>query len=251
MGGVAACYTSGYLSCIYNCIPQPLQGDEQKQNELVDADRGDLHGFEVARLAATAVMHTRLHVRLTTLGSGECEATVTRLPLHDPPKGDLPVMWAQLQTAAAATATAMASLSALEQEGADARHIRISATKLEACRATEERLELSVRGAWVAASEALEGCAIDSSRQRLVLTNASDASARESGKLLPLLLRIETVAHILIWHDEATGKLARVELPRLHLTFVAVGACLMCEEEPGFFVSDRRSPQATIINPTQ
>ena len=45
------------------------------------------------------------------------------------------------------------------------------------------------------------------------------------------------------WYDGAEGTLARVELPRLRLTFVNTGTVLACEEEPGFFVSDRRDEQ--------
>ena len=101
----------------------------------------------------------------------------------------------------------------------------------------------------------LEEAGIDSSRPTLLLLNASER-AGALGAMLEFFERLESVSHTLVWCEEgeAALRLARVELPRLRLSFEARasshepdggavakgGPLLYCLEEPGFFVSNRR-----------
>ena len=101
----------------------------------------------------------------------------------------------------------------------------------------------------------LEEAGIDSSRPTLLLLNASER-AGVLGAMLEFFERLESVSHTLVWCEEgeAALRLARVELPRLRLSFEARasshefdggavakgGPLLYCLEEPGFFVSNRR-----------
>ena len=80
----------------------------------------------------------------------------------------------------------------------------------------------------------------------LVLANLCEGAALGSalGNLFAVLRRLESLAHVLCWvSDSAGAQLARVELPRLRLSFAAEGGKLLCEQRPGFWLTDRRDDE--------
>lgn len=207
---------------------------------------GDVHGFEGVQLAATAVTHSRLHIRLVALSGGACNAQVSRISLADPPQNKLPLLWAQWQTARSERLAAKAELDRMTGSTPESSAVRRATMKAEKCIEEETALTLQVHRAWASMSEAFEACE-EGGKSALLLANPSTKGACDAEGLLALLLRIESVAHVLVWYDAGGTKLARVELPRLALSFETKGGNLCCEQEEGYYVSDRRDISFNLV----
>ncbi|CAE7596965.1 unnamed protein product [Symbiodinium natans] len=77
---------------------------------------------------------------------------------------------------------------------------------------------------------------IDDSKPAEVLVNLRHSS---SLKFACLLARIEDLSHILAWSSQTGGRVARVEFPRLWLSFQERGGHLHCEQHSGYWLAER------------
>ena len=168
-----------------------------------DGEPQHLHGFETDETAAAAVTHHRLLVEL-------------RPPPAEPLEGAVAAPMLPTGTSS--------SLFNLAGDAADG-----VVTRLPLCD--------------VHAAAPRTDAVVDDSKPRLVLANA--AASASSAPLVALLQRLESAAHTLFWcappaADGDAAALARVELPRLRLSFAVVGGRLLSEEHGGHWISDAR-----------
>ncbi|CAK0855002.1 unnamed protein product [Prorocentrum cordatum] len=78
---------------------------------------------------------------------------------------------------------------------------------------------------------------VDTQKPKEVLVNLR----KSTGDLAMLLARVENVSHILVWAN-SSGKVCRVEYPRIWVSFTEKGGRLFCDQHSGCWLLTRECP---------